>query len=200
MERHVTSWSPRWAALFYLASTASALSLKNFQLITSPDVSIGCILAYNAQIPICSPTDFTRGNSCSTGCVNSLTALQTTLQSVCESAMSFRLPDAKLKPELNVVKNHTYHRRRPINHVNHVNSELNYYDNDTDTDTVTDAGVYPFIQPRLAIGNPSTNFRQPGSASINGAGIHSRRRPNTDNRGATVRHGGGSTSRSRRSL
>ncbi|KAK3692181.1 hypothetical protein B0T22DRAFT_435498 [Podospora appendiculata] len=86
MARHVTSWSPRWAGLFCLASTASALSLKNFQLITSPDVSIGCILAYNTQIPVCSPKDFTRGNSCSTGCVNSLGALQTTLQSVCGSA------------------------------------------------------------------------------------------------------------------
>ncbi|ORY69658.1 uncharacterized protein BCR38DRAFT_89718 [Pseudomassariella vexata] len=58
--------------LILLAPTASALSLANFQLITSNDVPSTCILVYDSQIPDCKASDFTNGNLCSADCVNGL--------------------------------------------------------------------------------------------------------------------------------
>ncbi|KAK3897593.1 hypothetical protein C8A05DRAFT_47857 [Staphylotrichum tortipilum] len=69
-----------------MASTASALSLSNFQPITSTSVPLGCILAYNKQIPSCTMNDFTRGNVCSAACVRALTTIQYTLISACNDA------------------------------------------------------------------------------------------------------------------
>ncbi|KAK3934933.1 hypothetical protein QBC46DRAFT_398670 [Diplogelasinospora grovesii] len=84
-------WSPGWATsagivVWFTATTASALSLSNFQLITSSSVSISCILAYNTPIPGCSTTDFTQGNTCSSSCLSGLDKIQATLEAVCGSA------------------------------------------------------------------------------------------------------------------
>ncbi|KAK4189538.1 hypothetical protein QBC35DRAFT_513961 [Podospora australis] len=66
-----------------MASTASALSLNNFQVVTSSAIPISCILAYNSQIQGCRHTDFKRGSQCSAACVNGLVKVQSTLQDVC---------------------------------------------------------------------------------------------------------------------
>ncbi|KAK4217881.1 hypothetical protein QBC37DRAFT_24445 [Rhypophila decipiens] len=72
------------AALLSLATTASALSLSNFQLITSAQVPLGCILTYNRPIPFCTNADFTRGNNgCSSNCADAIDRLQDMLQNVC---------------------------------------------------------------------------------------------------------------------
>ncbi|KAH8909800.1 hypothetical protein BR93DRAFT_420219 [Coniochaeta sp. PMI_546] len=72
--------------LLAMASTASAMSLSNFQLITSSQVPLGCILAYNAPIIGCSNTDFTQGNTCSAGCAKALQRIEDALISVCGDA------------------------------------------------------------------------------------------------------------------
>lgn len=76
--------SPPWACLFLLtASTGSALSLSNFQLLTSTRVPLSCLLAYNARIPGCSVDDFVLGGACSAECVRGLARIQHTVQVVC---------------------------------------------------------------------------------------------------------------------
>jgi len=80
----------QWAGLVLLASlgmasTASALSLANFQPITSSGVSLGCILAYNAQLPGCTAFDFTHPNRCSPECVAGVNRVQGILGTVCGS-------------------------------------------------------------------------------------------------------------------
>lgn len=79
--RHV-----RVADLLAMASTASAMSLSNFQIITSSQVPLACILAYNAPILGCSNADFTSGNTCSAGCVRALQRIEDALASVCGDA------------------------------------------------------------------------------------------------------------------
>ncbi|SPQ22605.1 32186d07-b847-4645-a01a-09db6c925614 [Thermothielavioides terrestris] len=69
-----------------MASTASALTLYNFQPITSAAVPLSCILAYNSRIPGCKMDDFVKGNTCSAACVGGLTRVQSTLQAVCSDA------------------------------------------------------------------------------------------------------------------
>ncbi|KAM7202276.1 hypothetical protein V8F20_004443 [Naviculisporaceae sp. PSN 640] len=66
-----------------MATTASALSLANFQLITSAQVPLGCILAYNRQIPSCTNADFTRGRGCSQECAGAIFEVQENLQYIC---------------------------------------------------------------------------------------------------------------------
>lgn len=70
--------------LLVMASGASAVSLSDFQLITSNSVNFGCILAYNAPIIGCSSKDFTQGHTCSNGCIGGLQVLEMTLETVCD--------------------------------------------------------------------------------------------------------------------
>ena len=84
MASHDARWSSIWAwPLLVMASTASAFSLSNFQIISSASVPLGCILAYNSPIPGCTMNDFVRGKGCSAACVNGLTKVQNTLESAC---------------------------------------------------------------------------------------------------------------------
>ncbi|ETS83035.1 hypothetical protein PFICI_04911 [Pestalotiopsis fici W106-1] len=79
-------WRPPRAAttlLLALTSTTSALSLANFQIITSNAIPSPCIVAYNAQIAGCTQTDFTNGNQCSTLCISGLRAEGTIVQAIC---------------------------------------------------------------------------------------------------------------------
>ncbi|CAK7216644.1 hypothetical protein SBRCBS47491_002897 [Sporothrix bragantina] len=77
---------------------ATALSLSNFQLITSSSVPINCLLAYNTQLAGCTISDFTqltsaarqrlrRGvddtNTCSLACQAGISLAQQTIQTVC---------------------------------------------------------------------------------------------------------------------
>ena len=66
-----------------MASTASTLSLSNFQIITSASVPLGCILAYNSPIPGCTMNDFVKNKGCSAVCVSGLTKVQNTVESAC---------------------------------------------------------------------------------------------------------------------
>ncbi|KAK1751621.1 hypothetical protein QBC47DRAFT_72149 [Echria macrotheca] len=90
MGNHDRSRPPslRWAAagllLAALASTASALTLSNFQVITSSTIPIPCILVYNTVIPSCTTDDFTMGNSCSAACAAGLARVQDKIQDVCD--------------------------------------------------------------------------------------------------------------------
>ncbi|KAL2156288.1 hypothetical protein VTH82DRAFT_1033 [Thermothelomyces myriococcoides] len=87
---HDRSWVPRWTRFIILhalmASMASALSLSQFQPITSARVPRGCILVYNAEIPGCGIRDFSEGSNCSPSCVRGLRMLEYALQLVCEDA------------------------------------------------------------------------------------------------------------------
>ncbi|KAK5664335.1 hypothetical protein OQA88_556 [Cercophora sp. LCS_1] len=85
MGNHDRLQSPRWAAgLLLMASTASALTLSNFQLITSSGTPIACILAYNSVIPGCSLSDFQRDSTCSAACAAGLASTQETVRAVCD--------------------------------------------------------------------------------------------------------------------
>ncbi|KAH8653597.1 hypothetical protein BX600DRAFT_515860 [Xylariales sp. PMI_506] len=63
---------PRLVQILATATTASALSLANFQVITSNTIPTVCILAYDSQISGCTTDDFTNGNQCSASCVAGL--------------------------------------------------------------------------------------------------------------------------------
>ncbi|KAK0722531.1 hypothetical protein B0T26DRAFT_739744 [Lasiosphaeria miniovina] len=76
-----------------MASATSAMSLSNFQLITSSTVPISCILAYNTPIRGCSESDFDTERTCSVACVNGLIKVQQTLQAVCDDTS---IPDASV--------------------------------------------------------------------------------------------------------
>ncbi|KAH6661237.1 hypothetical protein BKA67DRAFT_654362 [Truncatella angustata] len=76
-------WPPRVLGLLALASTASALSLANFQLITSNAIPSPCILAYNTPIAGCTTTDFMNGNQCSSLCINGLLEEASLVQAIC---------------------------------------------------------------------------------------------------------------------
>lgn len=72
-----------------MASAASAISLSNFQLITSAEVPLSCILAYNSRLAGCSTSDFTQGsdrNTCSAACKKALQNVEDTLTSACGGA------------------------------------------------------------------------------------------------------------------
>jgi hypothetical protein len=70
--------------LLGLASTTSALSLANFQVITSSAIPTSCIVAYNSPIEGCATRDFTNGNQCSATCVNGLAETQSNVLSICD--------------------------------------------------------------------------------------------------------------------
>ncbi|KAK3379773.1 hypothetical protein B0T24DRAFT_168533 [Lasiosphaeria ovina] len=93
MGNHDRLRAPRWARLLFMASAASAMSLSNFQLITSSTVPISCILAYNTPIRGCSESDFDTERTCSVSCVNGLIKVQQTLQAVCDDTS---IPDASV--------------------------------------------------------------------------------------------------------
>ncbi|CAK7198352.1 hypothetical protein SEUCBS139899_001013 [Sporothrix eucalyptigena] len=88
----------RRLALFLFATAApnaaSALSLSNFQLVTSSAVPINCLLAYNTQLTGCTLSDFTQlpsaqrlrrddSNTCSLACQAGIALAQQTIQAVC---------------------------------------------------------------------------------------------------------------------
>ncbi|KIH92678.1 hypothetical protein SPBR_03043 [Sporothrix brasiliensis 5110] len=91
--------SDQFFSLLLLALAAphavSALSLSNFQLITSTAVPINCILAYNQQLTGCTLSDFTVSNSrrrdrntCSVTCQAGIARAQETIQNVCGGIQS----------------------------------------------------------------------------------------------------------------
>ncbi|KAH6849881.1 hypothetical protein B0I37DRAFT_352426 [Chaetomium sp. MPI-CAGE-AT-0009] len=87
MAIHVRRFSSQWAWLcLMMASMASAIPLSKFQPITATTISLGCILAYNAEIPGCSINDFVAGNTCSASCVRGLKRVESTLESACDRA------------------------------------------------------------------------------------------------------------------
>ncbi|KAI1338048.1 hypothetical protein F5Y15DRAFT_141572 [Xylariaceae sp. FL0016] len=71
------------AQILATASTASALSLENFQLITSDQIPSSCIRAYDTNIQGCSVSDFTNGNQCSAQCVRGLQAAAIQIINAC---------------------------------------------------------------------------------------------------------------------
>ncbi|KAB5558100.1 hypothetical protein GE09DRAFT_100439 [Coniochaeta sp. 2T2.1] len=74
----------RAAALLAMASTASAMSLSNFQIITNSQVPLSCLVAYNTPILGCSDSDFTKGNACSAVCARGLQSVEDTVASICK--------------------------------------------------------------------------------------------------------------------
>ncbi|KAB5570627.1 hypothetical protein GE09DRAFT_714462 [Coniochaeta sp. 2T2.1] len=73
----------RAAALLAMASTASAFSLSNFQIVTNSQVPLSCLVAYNTPILGCSDADFTKGNACSAVCARGLQSVEDTVASIC---------------------------------------------------------------------------------------------------------------------
>ncbi|KAI0016957.1 hypothetical protein F4780DRAFT_632815 [Xylariomycetidae sp. FL0641] len=69
--------------LLGLASSALALSLEDFQIITSNQISSSCIRIYSKDIGSCSEDDFIEGNQCSTRCQLGLFGIQTLVQLAC---------------------------------------------------------------------------------------------------------------------
>ncbi|KAI0841748.1 hypothetical protein F5Y06DRAFT_198718 [Hypoxylon sp. FL0890] len=69
--------------LLVMASTASALNLSQFQLITSNQIPKSCIRAYQTEIEGCTSDDFTNGRQCSATCVKGLEQEQALVEAVC---------------------------------------------------------------------------------------------------------------------
>jgi hypothetical protein len=60
---------------------ANALSLANFQSITSVIIPLDCQLTYDSQIPSCTVSDF--NNGCSTACVAGLNTIASSVSNSC---------------------------------------------------------------------------------------------------------------------
>ncbi|KAK3295781.1 uncharacterized protein B0H64DRAFT_154493 [Chaetomium fimeti] len=85
MAIHVGPFFSKWVWLcLMMASMASAIPLSKFQPITATTISLGCILAYNAEIPGCSINDFVAGSTCSASCVRGLKRVESNLEYVCD--------------------------------------------------------------------------------------------------------------------
>lgn len=93
MGRHERRRRLRLAELLAMASTASAMSLSNFQVITSSSVPLACILAYNNPITGCTANDFTQGQTCSDVCVRNIQRAESTLAAACDGVSA---PDTVL--------------------------------------------------------------------------------------------------------
>ncbi|KAF8866735.1 hypothetical protein BDZ45DRAFT_170717 [Acephala macrosclerotiorum] len=89
--KHLTS------TFLFALPTADALSLANFQQITSILIPLSCQLTYDSQIPTCTKSDFDDG--CSAGCIS---ALNTVAQNVVDSCASITVNSNTL---LGIVKN-----------------------------------------------------------------------------------------------
>ncbi|CAG8973908.1 hypothetical protein HYALB_00003686 [Hymenoscyphus albidus] len=61
--------------------SANALSLANFQQITSSVIPVTCMVAYNGQIPVCTTNDF--NVACTAACQTSLLLTGTTVRTAC---------------------------------------------------------------------------------------------------------------------
>ncbi|KAK1826608.1 hypothetical protein QBC39DRAFT_376401 [Podospora conica] len=77
-------WAAHAAGLLYLATTASALTLSSFQLITSSGTPIACLIVYSSTLAGCSTRDFTSGNACSPACVAGIADVQARVVDVCD--------------------------------------------------------------------------------------------------------------------
>ncbi|KAK0738474.1 hypothetical protein B0T18DRAFT_394757 [Schizothecium vesticola] len=84
MRRPSTPRPPRWTALLCMASTASALTLSSFQLITSSGTPIACLIVYSSPLAGCSTRDFTSGTACSPACVAGIADVQSRIVDVCD--------------------------------------------------------------------------------------------------------------------
>ncbi|KAL2075756.1 hypothetical protein VTL71DRAFT_699 [Oculimacula yallundae] len=69
--------------LFLALPSALALSLSNFQEITSVTIPAGCLLSYDTKMIECKKRDFNKG--CSDGCVQNLLSIQAYVQEVCST-------------------------------------------------------------------------------------------------------------------
>ncbi|KAI1144536.1 hypothetical protein F5Y05DRAFT_29888 [Hypoxylon sp. FL0543] len=69
--------------LLAMASTASALNLSQFQIITSSQIPKRCIRAYQTDIEGCTTNDFMGGRQCSASCVKGLQQEQALIEAVC---------------------------------------------------------------------------------------------------------------------
>ncbi|KAK0113219.1 hypothetical protein ONS95_014914 [Cadophora gregata] len=72
-------------ALFLAIPSAMALSLSNFQEITSTAIPLSCLLTYDTQISDCKKKDFNKG--CSDDCVQNLLDIQSDVQDVCSTIL-----------------------------------------------------------------------------------------------------------------
>ncbi|KAI2626635.1 hypothetical protein GGR54DRAFT_637203 [Hypoxylon sp. NC1633] len=69
--------------LLVMASTSSALSLSNFQVITSNQIPRDCISAYQSDIDGCKRKDFMNGRQCSSDCVQGLEETANLVKEAC---------------------------------------------------------------------------------------------------------------------
>ena len=87
MGRGLRPWrQPKLSSFVLMASTASALSLANFQVITNNQVPTPCIATYNGPIAGCQSSDFTNGRQCSATCTRGLQSISIALGAVCGNA------------------------------------------------------------------------------------------------------------------
>ncbi|UKZ78979.1 hypothetical protein TrVFT333_006729 [Trichoderma virens FT-333] len=85
---HTAQWSTLTSLLFLAgAASGTLLTLSNFQSLTSA-VSVQCLYAYNLPIRGCSPSDFTRGATCSESCISGLQAVQFSVRGLCANISS----------------------------------------------------------------------------------------------------------------
>lgn len=76
----------RLAGLLFLVTTASALSLSNFQIVDPSSVPFNCLHAYDQPLQTCTSKDFRSGRACSSGCAAELASSQGRLQQACNGA------------------------------------------------------------------------------------------------------------------
>ncbi|KAL2682715.1 hypothetical protein Neosp_007168 [[Neocosmospora] mangrovei] len=82
----------RWLQLSFIfmagSAAAKALSLSDFESISSPNAPVNCVQAYDTPLTQCAPGDFTGGKACSAACKDSVKQTEVVIQQACSSATS----------------------------------------------------------------------------------------------------------------
>lgn len=82
-QRPWSLWRPLMLIYLCAPSSTTALSMSNFQIITSQTVSSKCMRAYSTTISGCAITDFIFGSGCSTSCVQGLQVTAERIERAC---------------------------------------------------------------------------------------------------------------------
>lgn len=82
----------RWLQLSFIfvagSAAAKALTLSDFESISSPNAPVNCVQAYDTPLAQCTPGDFTGGKACSAACKDSVKQTEVVIQQGCDGVTS----------------------------------------------------------------------------------------------------------------
>lgn len=84
MRRSRRSAGSQLVGVLAAATGATALTLSNFQVVTSVNTPLACLIAYNSPIQGCQSSDFTAGRDCSDACVRGLFKTTSNVVGACD--------------------------------------------------------------------------------------------------------------------